>query len=83
VVVVGVALRTLVWWPSHNLFGVLEYDDGVYYAAARTAARWLPALLRLLDCPPARGVACPAARGRLRVPPRCGARFVGPASAQR
>jgi hypothetical protein len=35
VVVVGVALRTLVWWPSHNLFGVLEYDDGVYYAAAR------------------------------------------------
>lgn len=34
-VVVGVALRTLVWWPSHNLFGVLEYDDGVYYAAAR------------------------------------------------
>jgi hypothetical protein len=39
VVVVGVALRTLVWWPSHNLFGVLEYDDGVYYAAARTAAR--------------------------------------------
>src|SRR6185312_1287743 len=33
VVVVGVALRTLVWWPSHNLFGVLEYDDGVYYAA--------------------------------------------------
>jgi len=25
----------LVWWPSHNLFGVLEYDDGVYYAAAR------------------------------------------------
>ena len=33
--VVGVALRTLVWWPSHNLFGVLEYDDGVYYAAAR------------------------------------------------
>ncbi len=29
------ALRTLVWWPSHNLFGVLEYDDGVYYAAAR------------------------------------------------
>src|SRR5436190_4376733 len=25
VVVVGVALRTLVWWPSHNLFGVLEY----------------------------------------------------------
>ena len=34
VVVVGVALRTLVWWPSHNLFGVLEYDDGVYYAAA-------------------------------------------------
>ena len=35
VVVVGIALRTLVWWPSHNLFGVLEYDDGVYYAAAR------------------------------------------------
>jgi len=35
VVVLGVALRTLVWWPSHNLFGVLEYDDGVYYAAAR------------------------------------------------
>src|SRR6476620_11445073 len=35
VVVVGVALRTLVWWPSHNLFGVFEYDDGVYYAAAR------------------------------------------------
>lgn len=35
VVVVAVALRTLVWWPSHNLFGVLEYDDGVYYAAAR------------------------------------------------
>ena len=34
-VVVGVALRTLVWWPSHNLLGVLEYDDGVYYAAAR------------------------------------------------
>ena len=34
-VVVGVALRTLVWWPPHNLFGVLEYDDGVYYAAAR------------------------------------------------
>ena len=33
--VVGVALRTLVWWPSHNLFGVLEYDDGVYYAPAR------------------------------------------------
>ncbi len=28
-------LRTLVWWPSNNLFGVLEYDDGVYYAAAR------------------------------------------------
>ena len=28
-------LRTLVWWPAHNLFGVLEYDDGVYYAAAR------------------------------------------------
>ncbi|MET0475813.1 MAG: glycosyltransferase family 39 protein [Mycobacterium sp.] len=29
------ALRTSVWWPSHNLFGVLEYDDGVYYASAR------------------------------------------------
>ena len=35
VVVLGVTLRTLVWWPSHNLFGVLEYDDGVYYATAR------------------------------------------------
>jgi alpha-1,2-mannosyltransferase len=35
VVIVGVVLRTLVWWPSHNLFGVLEYDDGVYYATAR------------------------------------------------
>lgn len=35
VIVVGVVLRTLVWWPPHNLSGVLEYDDGVYYAAAR------------------------------------------------
>ena len=35
IIAVGVALRTLVWWPSHNLFGVLEYDDGVYYASAR------------------------------------------------
>jgi hypothetical protein len=35
VVIVGVALRTLVWWSPHNLSGVLEYDDGVYYAAAR------------------------------------------------
>ena len=34
-VAAGIVLRTLVWWPSHNLFGVLEYDDGVYYATAR------------------------------------------------
>ena len=34
-VIVGVVLRTLVWWPSHNLFGVLEYDDGVYYTPPR------------------------------------------------
>src|SRR5438445_7887326 len=33
--VVAIALRTYPWWLSNNLLGVLEYDDGVYYAAAR------------------------------------------------
>jgi hypothetical protein len=31
----AVVLRTLVWWPRHNFFGVLEYDDGVYYVASK------------------------------------------------
>ncbi len=52
-VVIGVALRTLVWWPSHNLFGVLEYDDGVYYAAARLLLdRYLPYSDFLIVHPP-------------------------------
>lgn len=35
IMALGVALRTLPWWPSNNFRGVLEYDDGVYYAASR------------------------------------------------
>jgi hypothetical protein len=35
VVLVGLVLRTGPWWAPHNFFGVLEYDDGVYYAAAK------------------------------------------------
>src|SRR4051794_29668639 len=35
VLALGLVLRTLPWWPRHNLRGVLEYDDGVYYAASR------------------------------------------------
>jgi alpha-1,2-mannosyltransferase len=33
--VVAVVLRTFPWWLSHNFLGVLEYDDGVYYAASK------------------------------------------------
>lgn len=33
--VVAVALRTGTWWYPHTLFGVMEYDDGVYYAASK------------------------------------------------
>lgn len=40
-VLVGLVLRTLVWWPSHNFRGVLEYDDGVYYGAAKLLSHGL------------------------------------------
>ncbi|MGZ6792787.1 MAG: glycosyltransferase family 39 protein, partial [Mycobacteriales bacterium] len=35
VVALAIALRTGAWWPAHALTGVLEYDDGVYYAASK------------------------------------------------
>ena len=35
IMALAVVLRTLVWWPRHNFFGVLEYDDGVYYVASK------------------------------------------------
>jgi alpha-1,2-mannosyltransferase len=35
IMALGVLLRTLPWWPGNNFRGVLEYDDGVYYAASR------------------------------------------------
>ena len=35
ILVLALALRTLRWWPRNSFRGVLEYDDGVYYAAAR------------------------------------------------
>ena len=34
-VVLAIALRTGTWWAPHTLFGVMEYDDGVYYSAAK------------------------------------------------
>ena len=34
-IVLAVVLRTGTWWYPHTLFGVMEYDDGVYYAAAK------------------------------------------------
>lgn len=33
--VLALALRTGTWWAPNTLFGVMEYDDGVYYAAAK------------------------------------------------
>jgi len=35
VLLAAAVLRTLPWWSPNAFFGVLEYDDGVYYAAAR------------------------------------------------
>ncbi|MFN2539165.1 MAG: glycosyltransferase family 39 protein [Mycobacteriales bacterium] len=35
IMALALLLRTLPWWPSNNFRGVLEYDDGVYYAASR------------------------------------------------
>jgi hypothetical protein len=35
VVVLGLALRACPWLFPHTFTGVLEYDDGVYYAASR------------------------------------------------
>ncbi len=32
---VAVLLRTGTWWYPHTLLGVMEYDDGVYYGAAK------------------------------------------------
>lgn len=34
-VVLAIVLRTGTWWSPHTLLGVMEYDDGVYYAAAK------------------------------------------------
>lgn len=33
--VLAVALRTGTWWAPNTLLGVMEYDDGVYYAASK------------------------------------------------
>lgn len=35
IVVVAAALRAAVWFKPHVFTGVMEYDDGVYYAASR------------------------------------------------
>ena len=35
IVLLGLLVRTAPWWAPHNLFGVMEYDDGVYYGAAK------------------------------------------------
>jgi hypothetical protein len=35
ILVLGLALRVFPWFVPHTLLGVMEVDDGVYYAAAR------------------------------------------------
>jgi 4-amino-4-deoxy-L-arabinose transferase-like glycosyltransferase len=35
IALLAVLLRTGTWWHAHALLGVMEYDDGVYYAASK------------------------------------------------
>src|SRR3954463_9184722 len=41
VVLVAIGLRVYPWTTAHSFLGVLEYDDGVYYAAAKALAHGL------------------------------------------
>jgi alpha-1,2-mannosyltransferase len=35
IVVLGLLVRTAPWWAPDTFLGVMEYDDGVYYSAAK------------------------------------------------